>query len=187
MLEWPTHLVGRLSEDEEHSVLVALWRAVAAASRRPLVFSPRQLTNVAQAAGVSLAPLHLGTRDGPEFLFSLQLQAVRSACFSRHLGYVYVEAEAALPHRAQPLQVVLRRPARPTRDGVGAPVAARSPPRPANASSPAAAAAMRTPRPSPRPSLAHQATPVVASASGGAASARSGCAESPPPTEESEA
>ena len=85
----------RLHEDDEHAILTALWRTVGAATKRPLVFSVRQLNRLAQSAGVDVAPLHLNI--GHEFLFSLQLQAVRSACFSRHLGYVYVQAEAALP------------------------------------------------------------------------------------------
>merc|ERR1740130_1898599 len=62
---------------------------------RPLVFSVRQLNSLAQSVGVDVAPLQLSI--GHEFLFSLQLQAVHSACFSRHLGYVYVQAEAAWP------------------------------------------------------------------------------------------
>ena len=82
-----------LQESDEHAVLTALWRAVGTAARRPLVFSVRQLNSLAQSVGVDVAPLQLNV--GPEFLFSLQLQAVHSACFSRHLGYVYVQAEAA--------------------------------------------------------------------------------------------
>jgi len=85
----------RLDEDEEHVLLTALWRKVGAATKRPLVFSVRQLHALAQSVGVDLSPLQLTI--GHEFLFSLQLQAVRSACFSRHLGYVYVQAEAAWP------------------------------------------------------------------------------------------
>jgi len=85
----------RLDEDDEHVLLTALWRKVGAATKRPLVFSVRQLNALAQSVGVDLSPLQLTT--GHEFLFSLQLQAVRSACFSRHLGYVYVQAEAAWP------------------------------------------------------------------------------------------
>ena len=85
----------RLQEDHEHVVLAALWRAVGAATRRPLVFSVRQLNNLAQRTGVDVSPLQLN--GNPEFILSLQLQAVHSACFSRHLGYVYVQAEAAWP------------------------------------------------------------------------------------------
>ena len=85
----------RLHEDDEHAILTALWRTVGAATKRPLVFSVRQLDSLAQSVGVDVAPLQLSI--GHEFLLSLQLQAVHSACFSRHLGYVYVQAEAAWP------------------------------------------------------------------------------------------
>ena len=70
----------RLHEDDEHAILTALWRTVGAATKRPLIFSVRQLNRLAQSVGVDVAPLQLNI--GHEFLFSLQLQAVRSACFS---------------------------------------------------------------------------------------------------------
>ena len=103
----------RLHEDDEHAVLTALWRTVGAATKRPLVFSVRQLNGLAQRVGVDLTALQLSI--GHEFLFSLQLQAVHSACFSRHLGYVYVQAEAAWPLPPCSCPATPIRPARPAR------------------------------------------------------------------------
>ena len=103
----------RLREDDEHAILTALWRSVGAATKRPLVFSVRQLNSLAQSVGVDVAPLQLSI--GHEFLFSLQLQAVHSACFSRHLGYVYVQAEAAWPLPPCSCPATPIRPARPAR------------------------------------------------------------------------
>ena len=103
----------RLREDDEHAILTALWRTVGAATKRPLVFSVRQLNGLAQRVGVDLTALQLSI--GHEFLFSLQLQAVHSACFSRHLGYVYVQAEAAWPLPPCSCPATPIRPARPAR------------------------------------------------------------------------